>query len=462
MAVFFIWLASLHVVCIKFCYSSAPDESQKDIAAPFEDGCFAYAHCGLSLLQTAAHLRNGITGAEKIIYRTPNQESQVQISCGSASALQQTSETAIQIPQTLRDNYNLLQVQAVIRHGAPVEVKDAQCPNLSGVHWNCSVLPPQVEAFISGFNENPGDCQFGQLLDWGYEQQVTNGKALRAAYIGLGLLGTCPRVYSYSDDGSKLSYVRTAQSKVALLSAMFEGHSYAHIDQSSDYSIYYTDLNDGAPWALKADSRGTLGDVFEYSRSDAGRDMQDMCIALDCVEEGVCNDVGTPVVVETLQATLTAAVDAASKYYKKSWMNGSLTQASFESAEFIVNILHKLDSIGNMHAPQFVLWSSHDTALFSLALTIGLEMDMWPPYAAVFLLELWRDAATKVDFARILYQGEDVTLKVPVCAAAASAEGLCPLSVLRNHLEVQVDKVRSCGLSLRTPTPLDFSGKECG
>jgi hypothetical protein len=56
----------------------------------------------------------------------------------------------------------------------------------------------------------PGDCGVGQLTAKGYSQQLANGAAAAAAYVGAGLL---PQ--TLSDDSASLFYLRSDNECVA-------------------------------------------------------------------------------------------------------------------------------------------------------------------------------------------------------------------------------------------------------
>eukprot|EP00124_Ichthyophonus_hoferi_P001377 Ihof_evm2s70 gene=Ihof_evmTU2s70 len=121
--------------------------------------------------------------------------------CGLTVPMQTNPLTAIpRLDAHMHPNFTLLQVQALIRHGAPIESTDSQCACLKGVQWNCTQTvedKPNLDSKghqrvkrlynnvydLSAANGNPGTCEAGQLLDVGVIQHTNTGKSLHAAYV---------------------------------------------------------------------------------------------------------------------------------------------------------------------------------------------------------------------------------------------------------------------------------------
>lgn len=434
------------------------------IALPEGRRCHRYDH-RQHLLAKASTGDNRVAGSEfQNLAESPDDavagtdDKRVREVCGFESPLQLRPGSAIEVPEALKKGYKLRQVQAIVRHGAPVEVTGEECANLANVRWNCSVLNPQVAHFADPFNHLPGTCQMGQLLDVGYKQHLLNGKALRKTYVESGLLGVRPRVnrvYAYSDFGANQGNVRTAQSKHAFMTAMFEGSKNFHIEQSSDFNIFFASPMDAgsAPWAYHSKHEGVLKEVFDFDKTQNPYNVWP--VPYYCMVQGVCNDVGSQVPVSQFLDVIAHDTKALHDFYTHTFANGTLTLASFQSAEFGLNILRRFQDAGLCDTADFVLWSTHDNNIYPTALMLGLELDAWVPFGAVLLVEVWkprRGSGAEEDVVRVLYQGKDVTAQSKPCAGRSP----CAFSTFTAYIEKQVSAVRDAGLGLVEPPPLDF------
>lgn len=139
----------------------------------------------------------------------------------------------------------LKQVQVIIRHGSRTLDAVETCWKDYNVTWNdcnCTTLQIPSNSYTSSNVAHPwlfrklydgspndlgGNCETGQLLGYGYDQQLDNGLILRAAYLNtsqkLSLFNTtfidqipASQLYFRSDD-----VPRTLMSGQTLLSSMF-------------------------------------------------------------------------------------------------------------------------------------------------------------------------------------------------------------------------------------------------
>lgn len=121
-------------------------------------------------------------------------------------------------------------------------------------------------------------------------------------------------------------------------------------------------------------------------------------------------------------------------------------------------------------APKFALFSGHDTTIMALLSSLDLDMDLniWPPYASMLLIELYTISTThlsppeiirvndkfptKIVF-RMIYNGEVITHLMPKCD-----EELCDMNNLIRYLPEKSDMLRwkdDCKATAEaTPSPL--------
>jgi 2-phosphoxylose phosphatase len=135
----------------------------------------------------------------------------------------------------------LKQVQVVIRHGARTPYSSHPCWKGYDIKWSeCSVseymfsAPTGLTADAEGWffrkvydgspNELGGNCQTGQLLAEGYEQEVKNGNILKDAYIGSGSLKLF-NTSVWEDLDSKHIYLRSDDEQRTLASGQILVHS---------------------------------------------------------------------------------------------------------------------------------------------------------------------------------------------------------------------------------------------
>lgn len=82
-------------------------------------------------------------------------------------------------------------------------------------------------------------------------------------------------------------------------------------------------------------------------------------------------------------------------------------------------------------APNVVVYSGHDKTVSTLARTLGVFDDRWPPYASRLVVELHASASRDRPrhFVRLLYNGRDVTAALAACHPSNLLVGgmLCPL-----------------------------------
>ena len=92
----------------------------------------------------------------------------------------------------------------------------------------------------------------------------------------------------------------------------------------------------------------------------------------------------------------------------------------------------------NFSRPLLTIFSGHDTVvapvLAALSVYSSTELCRWPPYASRIVFELWQPVGRAVQdintesFVRILYNGLDLTSKIPTCHDEVKKQhGLCSL-----------------------------------
>eukprot|EP00124_Ichthyophonus_hoferi_P001816 Ihof_evm4s106 gene=Ihof_evmTU4s106 len=119
--------------------------------------------------------------------------------CGLTVPIQENPMTGIERIGAQYKDYELLQVQTVIRHGAPIETLASNCPGLKNVtvmdkpimSTNMDQKRPCPKRLFNNVFDMPeantamGTCEFGQLLDWGVKQHRNTGRAMHSAYASM-------------------------------------------------------------------------------------------------------------------------------------------------------------------------------------------------------------------------------------------------------------------------------------
>lgn len=369
----------------------------------------------------------------------------------------------------------LKQVLVMIRHGSRTPyMAGIPCWEDYDVQWNnCNVtdlvLPsdalynyssqarPEPWLFRLIYDAWPdelgGNCMTGQLMREGYLQELSNGNALRAAYLNqstasLNIFDTADyakldtgRMYFRSDDEQ-----RTVMSGQAMLSTFFDvtapnvvaWHTMDDaIDQIAPNAAACPALVDAQAAAYSSynfthivNDTGVLTDELNAVWG-AGQWSYYSCI--DCLMTTVCTGRGIPSNPETgvamNQTLFDQAVDQATAIYAYQATYNNSWYSKLGMGRTIYNMRTHLEAAVNNDADavKFALWSAHDTSIMPfLAALMGESWDAkWARYAAMVTIELYANSdGSENDLFRLTYNGE--ALAMPGCDGAT----LCDVDTL--------------------------------
>lgn len=400
-----------------------------------------------------------------------------------------------------RAGFELASVGVVIRHGARSPGRLSPCwqgYDSDSIHWQCD--KPAEKHLLGGlrfalnFAGTPSTlgarsgCAAGQLLDEGRAQHRALGRALRAAYVGPSATvdGLLPdELPLFGETGLSLrssSLERAIISGQELVAGLVNGslpdgwgtRSLPWAIGEPDNEWIYPNpkpcprLNELEAAAAEAYAEDPKTAAFE-ARTRASLEQAigngDLAllrtnVALDCLMCSACQSAVDP---GLFPANLTAdlaqdawrAIESFEAHLvshdRAAWSRLALAPLGNELLE------HSRSAVeGRLGRPKFALWSGHDTTVMPLLAALGVHDGKWAPYAANFVVEVWRrsdeptaakaalstvagdalapgaasTAAAAAEGARVrlLYMGRDITSRLPGCKPEG---GLCGYS----HLE---------------------------
>ena len=367
---------------------------------------------------------------------------------------------------------SLLQVQVLIRHGSRTLDEVESCWNNYNITWNncnCTTLQIPSNSYTSSNVAQPwlfrklydgspndlgGNCETGQLLGFGYEQQQDNGRILRAAYLNtsskLSLFNTTiindipsGQLYFRSDD-----VPRTLMSGQTLLSTMFNATNEIIIPwHLGDYNLDEIYPNSNAcPRLFTASSAAYSSAAWKSYNSSAyiknltsnlssifGVGQWSWSDNLDCMMSTVCTGRSIPTVGPQMTDKL---FNEAVNYTEFKYAYMALYNSSLYSKLALGRIAYDvrtriLPALNSTTYNNFVLYSGHDTTLMPfLAALLGANWDRkWASYASMVYIEIYNSSTPgSSQLFRVIYNG--VQQQVPGC----SKTGLCNISVLLGAL----------------------------
>jgi len=287
-----------------------------------------------------------------------------------------------------------------------------------------------------------GECQLGQLTTVGLAQMLQLGKLLREVYgEKLGLKNG-----SLTRENTKLyttRYRRTVQSTVAFLST-FLGQDYLlKMTLHESFSVAFCFDDCACPAAEKYARRFAKERAAHYRAHPAVVDLvehsapfvydplssplsSDPHALRDAFLAYVCHGAQLPCSdSECLKIDSVTGLFAYTEWEARQYARSSaLRKASMLRAYGALrNVGNHLLSLISEKKPRFVLYSGHDMTLQYLTAAMGIIADasVSPHYASHLILEVYRsDEAAEPprpqDFSfRLVYNGRDVTSKVPFC-----------------------------------------------
>eukprot|EP00003_Mantamonas_plastica_P011280 TRINITY_DN2091_c0_g1_i4.p1 TRINITY_DN2091_c0_g1~~TRINITY_DN2091_c0_g1_i4.p1 ORF type:complete len:313 (-),score=79.47 TRINITY_DN2091_c0_g1_i4:57-995(-) len=276
------------------------------------------------------------------------------------------------------------------------------------------------------------DCPQMALTQQGLQQQITNGKSLRNAYVSNGFLSPTfneSQVIIRSDDMDRC--IQSAQGLILGLFASGEQDSNdtpiiniktraqfkEHIFPNSRVCPKVQDLQNEAQSQQKYyDFQSNVWyPVAQKLSSVLGMPMSQVSNGLiwDCVFWHVCHDQPLPSgFTDDVWKQLNDAI-----IQRNALLNGYPdypTQGKFQIGLLLNEMYEYLqDAIEGNDSPRFVLYSGHDSTLMPILYAYNLWDQTWTPYAAMIQVELYHSISTGSYSVRFLYDGK--ALKVPGC-----------------------------------------------
>jgi hypothetical protein len=395
------------------------------------------------------------------------------------------------LPEGLASKLKLLQVQAVVRHGARVPYMKMYCWH-GEAPYNCNlntIVAAQTSNHADNVhvrraprfyrklydwnttadpfgNEYPGTCLVGQLVTQGIDQHHANGRHLRAAYLGPlfggaeALAGGLPAMeadYLLRSDDMQ----RTILSGQALFDGFFPP---AEASPAGAHAVNWhtRDLSRSTLYPNKAlcPRLGVVGSAGERTAAFNALNNSAALVALtsawlriagprfewrrafDCIMEARCN--GRP-----LPHGITEKMFNESVAYYESWnkINYNYNNAAFSKLAMRPLIREIRDQM--LHTPvrrKFVLHSGHDTTVLPLMSALGGSVfdGHWPHYAHMVVFELYagvgQDQLHPTHF-RILSNGKPVRME-------GCATDVCSIETFKTFVDVDLSDAKLGGCSL--------------
>lgn len=381
-------------------------------------------------------------------------------------------------------NYELLQVQMVIRHGDRAPISLDTFPNTDSVEISCFFnrswkdfleldrLRRDASMFVVTGNpsrviiQERDVCKGGQLTPAGFLQHIFNGKHLRKAYTGL--------LESIKAGSSALvtttDYSRTVQSAAAILYGMFGdtlGNEKFQIDVAKDKypETHFLIDSNNEPISCKILIR-RLRDIWQI------KDLVELRKLINPVKKSLAQILNAgrsqipslDRIVDDFYTRLCHSKDLPEGPNGK--VTPKLASHSFDLSHTLISLKHTplaelqtLSILSRMvmqasrliegkETRKLVIFSGHDTVLVPFLAMLGIHDGKWPPYASRVVFELWRRQPTAEKgpetqslksmfdgyFFRILYNGKPLTSEVKFCKASIVDLELCPVTQLVNYV----------------------------
>jgi len=350
---------------------------------------------------------------------------------------------------------SLKQVQVIHRHGARSVASVGNCFGNYKVEMNCSELHEVIGSNIiqgddhgtikinydMGENVYKGTCNTGQLLEKGAEQEVQNGKNLKAAYVGnnsgTNLWDTIPdissnQVFLYSTD-----VMRTRQSLLHSMKGFFDYNT------NMDVEVHSRDSHND-PWKLSR----ALCPILEFERDNCDvlwvgaqdtnyrkfavkwKDTYGVEFAQECwdhVFSALCANWTLPPELQNQTSSFFKATINYGSSRAKSDFLSNYTKVYVRDIMQDIKLQWKRNK--ELAYPSLVIWSAHDTTIASWLHAFSVWDQIYPPFASIITIEIYEMAETEsfnYGF-RLTYQGKPITQNMTECPADSE---ICDLDLL--------------------------------
>jgi len=308
--------------------------------------------------------------------------------------------------------------------------------------------------YLLGREVIPGNCNFGQLTDVGWNQHVALGAQYHSLYIDEYKF--LDPVFNSHDIAIRSSDIpRTLQSAQAQLMGMFPtsnsgSPSIPVIDiftiDTQKENMYINQVLCPAIGNLEKQIEN-LPEYVQFEQKQASFRQNLIAVLnmtnstfpswgglLDSLHCMMCHNLVFPKGIS--QDDLDQVEKNANWEWNFDLQSRAMIRLSVGS--FVQEILeHMQDNINGKKQPKWMLFSAHDTTVGPLMAAMRLYDGMWPPYASHIEMELWSDG--RAYFVQVKYQG--IPLVPPGCPSR-----FCPFDKFADVLEdiLPVDFWKEC------------------
>lgn len=325
------------------------------------------------------------------------------------------------------------------------------------------------------------ECLPGQLTNPGFEQLLSLGKQLRAAYSGIFpnlTRGLKPEhVYVRTTD-----YQRTRASSAALLTTMLSLNASGREERRFRFETYanqFQDVMTGVGLAAEFAAQNLAGgkdptaevphacpkvsaqNTLQKSKSVSDKSVHedlvnvlgngvshsptqvaDALYSAGCVFDSL--PCGLPGRCVKPELAAKALQDADQAYRQRfAGVSGGLNATKLGFYPLLREIMDRIERVvqGDADAPVLAVLGGHDTVIAPIAAALGFYDGKWPPLASHIEFELWKYRSPSSAFGvRVIFNGRPVTASIPGCSpqlgrASTDAGALCPLELFRQAID---------------------------
>jgi len=388
---------------------------------------------------------------------------------------------------------SLKQVQVIHRHGARTVASVDNCFGDYHVEMDCSQFNEVIGSSISsgddhgttkivydlGGNAYSGTCNTGQLLKVGAEQEIQNGKNLKAAYVGvnpkINLWENAPDITSNQKFLYSTDLMRTRQSILHTLKGFFGYNSDMNVEVHSrdghndswtlghalcpfeKFEYSEDDIN----WLAAQDEEYT---EFESKWKETfGVDFGQEC--WDHMASALCANWALPPPLQNQSSSFFK--DAINFGFDRAKTGLCSNQSILFVKDIMQDIKSRWLSYQELGFPSLVIWSAHDTSIGAWLHAFGAWDYVYPPFASIITIEIYEMAETESfdNGFRVTYQGKPITRNITGCASGSDScdtgSDICDIDTLLDKYPSGTDWTSYCAQEVPTTNEklidLDFA-----
>lgn len=361
-------------------------------------------------------------------------------------------EPHIQSYQYISQNYDVIQIHVIIRHGArtPLHIDKHMKDRL----WKCSNT--ELTSYKNEKNYGSlsihnkfdrsligrGNCIFGQLLNKGVKQLNSVGKYLREVYIeNYKFLPT-----QYDSKYLKIrstGSLRTIHTAMSVMNGLYIDNNDVNIFMAEKKIDHWKRTSLVCPKFMELMRESFDPNKAGYDFNFSKKLEEELGIKLDSANDIVtstlCQGFKLPDPLTEVDAD--AIISTKMKIQQSLYNNETIYPLffSFQAAEILNDCIDRINGRSNL---RFALWSAHDGNINSFFGYLGIFHDKWPPYGSFFNIELIKDRETCKYYLRILYNGKTVQ------SPRFSNQILIPFEDFKDFVISQMPTREQCGFDM--------------